>query len=413
MRRAITTEHPLHMPRTFAPHRFRPRLLPALAALALGSVVSPWEVRATSSPEQEFKALKALREIPPPAHLPRVSDAALDWSAVRNAELHDRALAFLAAHPTSPLRWDVVMLLTAPPPFTKQVTENGETRTVRDVDAYRAWMTRYFGMVEELLVARDASASARTAALSYLLNQVAMNWRTRFKTPEGQVMLRKAEGWWTMFERNHRASPALINGARSMAQILDVVDPARCEQFLLRLHAEYRGKKAPDPAIYEMAEGRLKLLHGQAFEVWLQLRAIDGQFADTRDYRGKIVVLALFPVTLEDGARFLGEVHASLQPKGVEIIHVATGASMDRTAPDLTEAEAAALIAEWKYPWRIAYDGKNAFGGLMRRLGLNAYPVYLVLSRDGRFVAETSSPRVALKAIETELSLPPEPAVKR
>jgi hypothetical protein len=124
-------------------------------------------------------------------------------------------------------------------------------------------------------------------------------------------------------------------------------------------------------------------------------------------------VLALLPVTLEDGARFLGEVHASLRPKGVEIIHVATGASIDRTAPDLTEAEAAAWIAEQKYPWRVAYDGKNAFGGLMRHLGLNACPLYLVLARDGRFVAETSSTRMALKAIETELIPPPEPRVNR
>lgn len=258
-----------------------------------------------------------------------------------------------------------------------------------------------------------ASASARTAALSFLLHQVASNWRTRLKTPEGQIMLRKAEGWWAMFERNHRASPALVNGARSMAQILDAADPARCERFLIQLHAEYRGRKAPDPGIYEMAEGRLKLLHGQAYEVWLQLRAIDGQFADTRDYRGKIVLLALFPITLEDGARFLSEVHTNLRAKGVEIIHVATGASMDQTAPNLTEAETTAWIAERKHPWRVAYDGKNAFGGLMRRLGLNAYPLYLVLSRDGRFVAETSSPRSALKAIETELTLPPEPVAPR
>ncbi len=155
-----------------------------------------------------------------------------------------------------------------------------------------------------------------------------------------------------------------------------------------------------------MANGRLKLLYGQAYEVWLLLRTIDGQFADLRQYRGKIVLLAFFPITMDESTRYLTSVYRTHREQGVEVVHVTTAGSLQQNLPDLTEAEVAAWIAERQFPWRVAYDGKDAFGGLLRRLGLNAYPTYLLLSRDGRFVSETNSSARTQKAIETELAFP-------
>ena len=69
---------------------------PVHAFIALGlALTSAWvHGQSSSAIEQEFKALKALRDMPAPANLPPLSDGASDWFAVRNAELHDRGLAF-------------------------------------------------------------------------------------------------------------------------------------------------------------------------------------------------------------------------------------------------------------------------------------------------------------------------------
>ncbi len=391
------------------PSPFRATAIAALFAALCAARALCAQPAAADDFGREFQALSALRASQPPKELPRMSDAALDWSARRNAELHERALALLAAHPAEPRRWDVVMLLTAPPPFTRLVTVDGVTRTERDPEAYRAWRIRYTALVEELLAASDSSPSARARAYSHLLGDYARNWRTRLKTPEGQEVLRKAEALYAGMERELRHNPSLINGATALAELLDAADPARCQAFLRRLLAEYSGAGRPDTDIRAMAAGRLKLLLGQAHPVWLALQALDGQRFTSRDYEGKIVLLTLAPLTFPGVIDTLKHVTATYRDRGVEIIQVSTGRQHDLSAPPLAREALHAYGVQHGVTWRVVHDGSDHLGQTARSLGLHYLPAYILLSRDHRFVAETASPRELTRAIDIELALPASP----
>ncbi|HEY1110802.1 MAG TPA: TlpA disulfide reductase family protein, partial [Opitutaceae bacterium] len=295
--------------------------------------------------------------------------------------------------------------LTAPPPFTKQVTVDGVTRTVRDGDAARAWQARYLAMVESVLAAPDASFFARANAYSHLLGHYARTWRDRIKTPEGQEVLRKAEALYAGMEREFRHNPSMINGATALAGLLDAADPERCQVFLRKLLAEYTGAGRPDTAVREMATGRLKLLVGQAHPVWLALQTLEGEHITSRDYEGKIVLLTLAPLTYAGVIDVLKRVTATYRARGVEIVHVSTGRNNDRSAAALTREELQAYASEQGVTWRVVFDGNDLLGKTTRSLGLNYMPAYILLSRDHRFVAETPSSYQLTKAIDIELSL--------
>jgi len=378
-------------------------------ALSLCLVVA---VKGTeNSPEAEFRALKALGETQVPMGTAKLSEEEGAWLSARNLELHEQGLAFWVNYPDHPLRWDVWMLLSLTPTFSRESVEDGRITVVRDYERQRAWSRRYDEGLEELIGAPDASGSAKQRALSSLLTRNGMNWRGRIATPEGQRMLVKMTGWLEQWERDFPASLSILNGVRAVAEVLDVADPARCQQFLLNLPRRYAGDTARDRTIRAFAEGRLKLVLGQAYPVWLRLAALDGRFADTQEYRGKIVLVALFPVAWSAQVEFLRTLHGRFHTRGFEIIHVTGGDSMVGGETPRTALETAEIVDQADYPWRVAWDEKGTIGEVARSMGLNGYPTWLLLSRDGRFVAKTSSPREIVAALEAEVLIETEPAL--
>ena len=364
-----------------------------------------------NSPEAEFRALKALGETQVPMGTAKLSEDEGAWLSGRNLTLHERGLAFWANYPTHPLRWDVWVLLSLTPTFVRESVEDGRITFVRDYERQRAWSRRYDEGLEKLVGAPDASDSAKQRALSSLLTRNGMNWRGRINTPEGQRMLVRMTDWFEQWERDFPASLSIINGVRAVAEVLDAADPARCQQFLLNLPHRYAGDTARDRTIRTFAEGRLKLVLGQAYPVWLRLAALDGRFADTQDYRGKIVLVALFPVAWSEQVEFLRTLRGRFHPRDFEIIHVTGGDSMVVGEAYRTALETAEIVDQGDYPWRVAWDEKGTIGEVARSMGLNGYPTWLLLSRDGRFVAKTSSSREMVAALEAEVLIKPEPLV--
>ena len=359
--------------------------------------------------EGEFRAIKTLGQREVPVGWDRHSDEASALSGTWNLELHERGLAFWAKFPADPLRWDVWMMMNRAVFFTREVVESGETKVVRDPERWRAWSERYQRGVEELLAAPDAGASARATALGYLLGYYGRNWRSRITTPDGQTVLAKMTGWFERWEREFPDSPALINGVRAMAEVLDAADPARCQRFLYDVRARYRAETRRDRDIRGVVEGRLKLLLGQAYPVWIRLAALDGHFADTQEYRGRMVLISLFPLAWSTPAEFLRGLHEKYHARGLENIHVTGGDAMEVGAAPRSALETAWVAEEKQYPWRVVWDRQGTFGEFARTMGLNTYPTWLLLSRDGRFVAQTSSPREIVAAIDRELLIKMEP----
>jgi hypothetical protein len=133
------------------------------------------------------------------------------------------------------------------------------------------------------------------------------------------------------------------------------------------------------------------------------LAALDGRFADTREYTGKIVLIAVVPVPWGEQLDFMHGLYSAYHEHGLEIIHV-TGGDPARYGEDSrTALETALDVDEEKLPWRVAWDRKGTIGEFSRSIGKNVYPAFLLISRDGRFVAETSSQGALLRALEREL----------
>ena len=97
--------------------------------------------------------------------------------------------------------------------------------------------------------------------------------------------------------------------------------------------------------------------------------------------------------------------HATYHPHGFEIIQVTGGDTLRQGEANRTALETALAADAEKLPWRVAWDRKGTIGEFSRSLGKNVYPAWLLISRDGRFVAETSSHGAVVRAIERELGL--------
>jgi hypothetical protein len=362
----------------------------------------------TSKAEAEFQALKSFSEMGPPAGTMRRSAEEDAWMYEKGIQLHERGLKFWEDYPNDPLRWDVWALLRGTPLWQRTVTENGETKVVRDRERMEAWWRLQQEQFEELLEAPDASSRARMAAFDFLISSHAGRWTSRAKTPEGQAALVKMIGWFERWQREYPQGLSLINGARRIAEMLDVADPLQAQRFLLGLINRYSADTRRDRDIREMAEGRLKLLLGQAYPVWVRLAALDGRFADTRDYVGKLVLVAIVPLPWGEQLDFMHGLYAAYHKHGFEIIHVTGGDPARYGEAPRTALETAVDVDEQKLPWRVAWDRKGTIGEVSRSLGKNVYPAWLLIARDGRFVAETSSQRELVRAIERELTLKPE-----
>lgn len=379
-----------------------------LGAFGFYSLIYPAFAASSPEAEAEYKALKEFAGLGPPVGTARMSQEESEWFYKKGIELNERGLKFWSNHPMDPLRWDVWGLLSPVPQFTREVNENGQITKVRDVERIDAWRARYEQGLLDLLEAPDASALARQRAYSNLTAIKWGRWGSRAKTPEGQAALAQMLGW---FDRNQRENPAglgLVTDARKIAEMLDASDPLQCQRFLLGLINKYPTGSRRDRDMRAMAEGRLKVLLGQANQVWMRLAALDGRFVETKEYQGKLVLLAIVPLMWEQQIAYMKDLHAKYHERGFEIIHI-TGGESSRAGEESRDALQTALeVDEKNLPWRVVWDRKGTIGEVSRSLGKNVYPGWLLLSRDGRFVAETSSPSALNRAIEAELAIKPE-----
>ena len=109
-----------------------------------------------------------------------------------------------------------------------------------------------------------------------------------------------------------------------------------------------------------------------------QFVALDGRKVDSRDYRGKVVLLDFWfkgcggcmiamPRIKADAARYEGA--------GFVVVAV----SMDRTSADARD------VVQWfALPWPVAFEGKDASNGLDARFCVMAAPWGVLIDRQGR-----------------------------
>lgn len=334
--------------------------------------------------ERDFQTIRDLSHEPPPRGI--TVTAQLEWYHERNNRLHELALKFLAENPQHPLRWDVVVIMRFAPSFTKEIEVDGALRIVRDSDRQKAWFAQYQAMIEDLLRAKDASDASRRTALEYLIQTHGARLAQKgANAPASELSYLSAR--FEELEKEFPNSVEFLASFRTYSRALDAIDPKLGMNFLLSVKARHPTSRYPDPQIREIAEGRLRLVLGEATPVWIQLAALDGRLVDTSALRGKVVLIAIFPVTLVEDVHVLETLYQNYHAKGLEVIHVTTSDDVTSRGNKLDRGDSAAVADFEKWPWKVVYDGAGVMGQLASRYGINSIPTWLVIARDGRFVA--------------------------
>ena len=360
--------------------------------------------------ELEYRALVAMTRGP----AIEVNDAKQREAraAMRN-ELHRLGLAFLEKHPSSPRRWDVVNLLRAAPTFAMRVETDGRVEMVPDRERAKAWRLRHIELLQQLLEASDARPAAREVAYASLIDEHSMNFNVHANAAGEEPTLVRIMDWLSSFHREFPHSSRLERCYHEVSEVLDRVDPKRNTAFLAQVKSRHATGSFHDVRIRAMVDGRLRLMQAQAEPIWLRLRTIDGRFADTSSYRGKVVLLAMFPATWEVYENLLQTLYGMHHGGGLEIVHVSTGENVD-TRQRLRPEEVARRAAEKRWPWPVVFDGDDLIGEFARSMGQNASPAWILIGRDGRVSAEIPSGAQLDAAIRAELELGPEaPAASR
>jgi thiol-disulfide isomerase/thioredoxin len=314
-----------------------------------------------------------------------------EWAETRAQRLRAEGLAFMAAFPGDPRRWEVAWrLLLFPPAFIRVYGPHADTDyrdVVIDEAAAAEWSARLAGLEDAMKAAPDLPEELRERLA---LRQVAQSLHV---APEARVD-------WPPLIREFNEFAARYPDSRSAASF--------ARNFMYRFEAEHTPAEsaaiwrefAASPNELLAAMGREKV---QAFgeitgPVELAFTALDGRAVDLRDLRGKVVLIDFWatwcgPCMAEKPN--VKKVYAAYRDQGFEIIGIscdvapehATGAMVKaaRTGPQVWE-----FCLQNDMPWPQYYEGRRHNDGgntLAARFGVTGIPATFLLDRSGKVVA--------------------------
>ncbi len=354
----------------------------------------------------EYNAIAALRIAKPPAEVKSDEVARFDWSRRRSIELHDRGLAFYTHNSTHPLRWDVLVLLPYGRDFRERVYRSGFRQLIPDPDSLATWEAKYYPLLRTLLAAPDASLAAQREARRLLIDHTSHLGLS--KPAETEACLTLIQGWLNDHERSIPPNSSFPSPFHSYCNLLEFADPLRCFAYLRELEARHQGDSHRDRSLRELAQGRRRALEAQAQpldELWDRLRELDPVHGDSRRYRGKVVLIALGPVTYETLTESLEDLYAQHHASGLEIIQVAAFNQAYGLPPEPQQRrDMEKIVALRRWPWPVLWNPRGHLSDIAGKWGYNTVPAWMLIGRDGRLVVDRNSPRSV--TIPRELALP-------
>jgi hypothetical protein len=255
------------MPNPRVPIVARLLLVCALLVPAQISAAAPAE-----NPQAEYQALLTLSRTQLPPALRSDEVAKIAWIQQRKAELHGRGAAFLKRHDAHPLRWDVLVLLRNGGEDRLKISRSGFRQLFPIAESKAAWDKTYFAELESLLVAPDASSSARGEALRQLIDQTARD--ALALTTDASVAIPRVRAWLEQYDRESPRSRYVVSLYHAYANLLDAAAPHLCVRFLAELEVRHRQGEFLDKHVQELVSGHRRALEAQALpldELWLHL----------------------------------------------------------------------------------------------------------------------------------------------
>ncbi len=378
------------------------------AAVAPAKAAAP-QAAAGAAPAEKpadraYAAFVALRAERPPGNPKEMGgmEKYFVWVDAKAKEVTAAALAFHAAYPEDPRRWDVVMtLLGRVPIFMKGfVPQEGKQQSIADVivdePAKAAWQAQADRLKQALAAAPDSTAEQREAIAFADFAAESRGLRARLKSGEAS----DARAAWLGLRAKFDAHVARYAGNARLA--------GEAENFLNAWKDAVPGSleegcrhflTAPDAGVRAFAEEKLKSLERLAKPLELAFTAVDGRAVDLRALRGKVVLVDFWatwcgPCIAE--LPNIKRVYAELHAKGFEIIGITLenarllpGDTAEQTAAKLEKAKKVLndFTAKEQMPWPQHFDGRYWKNELATKYGIGAIPAMFLIDQEGRVVS--------------------------
>jgi hypothetical protein len=377
-------------------------LCPALVCCAIGLVFGRAADDGSITPEAEYAILLSLSRAQLPAALRWGDEAAkIAWLRKRHDELHTRGPAFLVQHATHPLRWDVLVLLRYGGKQRERVYRSGFRQLIPEPESTKQWEAAYFPRLVSLLAAPDARADARGEALRQLIEHT-----SNTALPD-VLMARQAiapvRQWLDQYDREFPRSRYTLWLYRCHAALLDEAAPQEHLAFLRELEQRYQGSDFFDQGVREFVEGQRRALEAQALpvtELWAQVRQFDSVHGNPEQYRGRVVLLAVGPVTYPTFTESLEDLHAKYSDAGLVILQIASFNRAYGLPPEPQQRQdMEKIVAIRRWPWPVLWNPRGHMN-FVGRWGFNSVPARMLIGRDGRLVIDRGHSLSATIALE-------------
>jgi hypothetical protein len=376
------------------------RLAVFSAALLTGAFSAP---SSAADPRADYESLRKIHDTYVPSDVERGSDAYFDWWLHRAHTLRERGLEFIAAHPTHPLRWDVLVLLQYSGELEITFRADGSRTAGLPAVAAALWSQEYLGRLEDLLASKDAGRAARQEALMQLIDYYCAEIRrATIDNPRNGLVPSLLE-WVKEFHDLDPRSGRIAYLYIRVARMLNALDPVQCLPFLDEKEALHRGKSDADTDVRRQVENFRRLVRNQqqpAEELWAHLARIEPTF-DSAPYRGKVVLIASLAVDWTLRTMELEELYGKYHDAGLEIIQIAyenrgrevvmVGNRRTTKAAPLLQRDKDAVrrfVTEKKWPWPVLWEVATMNNEFHRFWAQNSVPAFLIVGRDGRIARE-------------------------
>jgi hypothetical protein len=201
--------------------------------------------------------------------------------------------------------------------------------------------------------------------------------------------------WFELHRREVRPNNFPTSIYQNFASLLDAADPHWLLDFLAELETRHTGAGFPDTRIREFIQARRRLLEAEALPLdalWARLKSLDPSVGEVTRHRGRVVLLALGPVTYDTFSEQIEDLHAKHATEGLVIIQVA---SFNRAygLPSETDQRRVMekIVALRRWPWPVLWNplGHDDIAG---RWGSTTYPSWMLIGRDGLLVPTRAGP---------------------